>query len=90
MSKTIRNYKDKEFLNRDKYFKRTPRKHKKARKFFGFTSGNNGKCNKTDKSVKVKGKDYIKYGWPLELRSKQAVINKIDADIEMELLNETL
>lgn len=90
MSKTIRNFKGSEFLNRDKYFKRTPGKRKKARKFFGHTSGNNGKYDKTDNSVKVKGKNYIKYGWPLELRSKQAMKNRIEIDIETELLNETL
>jgi hypothetical protein len=72
MGKTIRKYKGTEHREA-KSRKRTP-----DRKFFGFTSGQHssgvydrvaGENVKTDRAP-MKGEDFIKYGWPFDLRHK--------------------
>ena len=76
MSKTLREYKGK------KHRQYGEEKNKGDKKFFGHTSGahsrgiydrifSDGKVVyiKTDRTP-IKGKDFIKYGWPLDLRTK--------------------
>jgi len=88
MGKTTKNYKGKTYKAKD-------RKKTKEKKYFGETSGSHsqglydreivdGKTvyKKSDRAPK-KGEDFIKYGWPLELRKGKVLKNlqkKRDAD----------
>ena len=79
MSRTKRKYKGIEYPD-------SSRKRRKDKKFFGFTSGQhsrgivdisieNGKViyTKSDRTP-IKGEDFVKYGWPLELRNKNEIV----------------
>jgi len=79
MSRTVREFKGKEIKDHS-------RKKRKDKKFFGFTSGQHSRgivdisiedgkviYTKSDR-FPIKGKDFIKYGWPLELRNKNEII----------------
>lgn len=61
------------------------KKKKNLPKFFGWTSGDNGKVTKDD-SVKIKGEDYIKYGYPSERRSKSELKKSIQDRLTLEEL----
>jgi hypothetical protein len=68
MSDTIKKY-------RDKTYKAKDRKKYKDVKHFGNTSGTHSR--KTDGPA-VPGKDYVKYGWPFEMRKPQVIKNLQD------------
>ena len=54
----------------------------KEKKHFGETSGTHSKKNNS-----IKGKDFIKYGWPLELRNGTVIKNlqkERDADQQLQ------
>jgi len=63
------------------------KKSKKSPKFFGWTSGDNGKIS-NDTSVKIKGKDYVKYGYPLDCRSKAELKRSIQDRLTLEELRD--
>ena len=83
MSKTYQIIRGKKVMVRAKQRDR----HKRGRKFFGFTSGQHshgvydhtmedGKFIniKTDRAP-IKGKDFVKYGYPFETRDKSVIKN---------------
>lgn len=65
MSDTTKKHKDKTYKAKD-------RKKQKDKKFFGNTSGQH---SRKEDGVAVKDKDFVKYGYPLELRSKDVIEN---------------
>ena len=65
MSKTVKEYKGKTYKAKD-------RKKWKEKKYFGETSGAHSRS--TNPQPK-KGKDFIKYGWPFELRKGKVIKN---------------
>jgi len=74
------------FKDRKKTFK-----NRGAKKHFGFTDGDNGKesgfidqCT----TVKVKGMDFIKYGYPSEMRNRQELKKRSEELILAERLEE--
>jgi hypothetical protein len=77
MSRTTRTNKGKEYRQQGE------KKRLKEKKFFGWTSGQH---SKSDRAVPIQGRegkwssdpspDYVKYGWPMEIRSKGKVIEK--------------
>jgi hypothetical protein len=80
MSDTRRKYKDQTGLPDHS------KKKAKDKKFFGHTSGSHSKgvvervidedgkisYRESDRSP-IKGEDFVKYGWPLDLRGKKAI-----------------
>jgi len=56
-------------------------------KHFGFTSGDNGKIA-NDGTLRVKGVDYIKYGYPFERRTRNSVRQKVENDLLLDELEE--
>ena len=77
MGKTLRTYKGKDFPQSKE------KKKIEGKKFFGYTSGSHSRglhkrisenghvvYIKTDETP-IKGKHFIKYGWPFDLRNKK-------------------
>ncbi len=80
MAKTIKKYKGEKYKAKD-------RKKSKDQKHFGQTSGSHSR--KTD-GVAVKGQDFVKYGWPSELRPGKVIKNlqkERDAKEKLETVN---
>jgi hypothetical protein len=81
MSKTTKKYKGKEHTAKD-------HKKWKDKKHFGETSGSHS--HRDFDQAPIKGKDFIKYGYPAEMR-KGIVIKNLqkerDADNQIEELN---
>jgi hypothetical protein len=80
MSRTKRNYKGEEYPDKT-------RKNRKEKKFMGFREGHN---HLSDHPNPKKGVDFINYGWPLELRAKSVIKQKIQDDMYLDILNEEL
>lgn len=78
MSRTKRNYKGEEYPDKT-------RKKWKEKKFMGFREGHN---HLSDLSNPKKGVDFINYGWPLELRTKSVIKQKIQDELDNEIMNE--
>jgi len=57
------------------------KKHKN-KKFFGFTDGYRPKF-----SIKTKGVDYIKYGYPFNVRTRAEIVRKAQEDLDKEEIN---
>ena len=65
MGKTTKTYKGKKHTAKD-------RKRWKDKKYFGETSGTH---SKSDNPQPKKGEQFVKYGWPLELRKGKVIKN---------------
>lgn len=76
MSRTKRNYKGEEYLEKS-------RRKQKDKKFFGFREGSRSRDEHPNPK---KGIDFINYGWPLELRAKSVIKQKIQDDLDREVL----
>jgi len=64
--------------------KKSKGKNGKGKKFFGFRYGDATKPNSK------KGVDFMNHGYPLELRQKSVIKQKIADEITKEMLNEIL
>jgi len=65
MGKTTKKYKGKTYKAKD-------RKKTKEKKYFGQTDGAH---SRSENPQPKKGEDFIKYGWPLELRKGKVLKN---------------
>jgi hypothetical protein len=63
-------------------FPKKSQKKKKDKKFFGFKSGDGSGVNSK------KGEDFVNYGYPLELRHKSVIKQKIMDDLTNAELND--
>lgn len=78
MSRTKRDYKGEEYPEKT-------RKKLKDKKFMGFRDG----ARSRDKHPNPKkGIDFVNYGWPLELRAKSVIKQKIQDELDEEKLME--
>jgi hypothetical protein len=78
MGKTFKEYKGEKYNAKD-------RKKTKEKKYFGNTSGTHSR--KTE-GVAVKGTNFVKYGWPFELRNGKVIKNlQKDREAKKQLIN---